>query len=204
MPASVPFLFASLKVAIAISLVGAIVGELPTGAAGGPRRADAHRLLLRPDGPDLVGAADGGDPRHASWSMLIAGHRAGDAAPLGGAIMRPAARLAQCVLMAVGLALPVGYYEEGLADRLVAVPRCRSHLRAADRRWPWIAGERWLRHRRGRTVGLARRRSDRHARPLAPADELLRLLGRSCVMAGCDDARLLALPDRVTCWSPGR
>lgn len=34
-PASVPFLFASLKVAIAISLVGAIVGELPTGAQAG-------------------------------------------------------------------------------------------------------------------------------------------------------------------------
>ena len=34
-PASIPFLFASLKVAIAISLVGAIVGELPTGAEGG-------------------------------------------------------------------------------------------------------------------------------------------------------------------------
>ncbi|SJZ74126.1 NitT/TauT family transport system permease protein [Enhydrobacter aerosaccus] len=34
-PASVAFLFASLKVAIAISLVGAIVGELPTGAQGG-------------------------------------------------------------------------------------------------------------------------------------------------------------------------
>jgi len=34
-PASVPFLFASMKVAIAISLVGAIVGELPTGAASG-------------------------------------------------------------------------------------------------------------------------------------------------------------------------
>ena len=32
LPASVPFLFASMKVAIAISLVGAIVGELPTGA----------------------------------------------------------------------------------------------------------------------------------------------------------------------------
>jgi NitT/TauT family transport system permease protein len=31
----VPFLFASMKVAIAISLVGAIVGELPTGAAAG-------------------------------------------------------------------------------------------------------------------------------------------------------------------------
>ncbi len=34
-PASVPFLFASLKVGIAISLIGAIVGELPTGAAAG-------------------------------------------------------------------------------------------------------------------------------------------------------------------------
>ncbi len=34
-PSSVPFLFASLKVAIAISLVGAIVGELPTGAQAG-------------------------------------------------------------------------------------------------------------------------------------------------------------------------
>jgi len=34
-PASMPFLFASLKVGIAISLVGAIVGELPTGAQAG-------------------------------------------------------------------------------------------------------------------------------------------------------------------------
>ena len=34
-PASVPFLFTSLKVAIAIALTGAIVGELPTGAQGG-------------------------------------------------------------------------------------------------------------------------------------------------------------------------
>jgi NitT/TauT family transport system permease protein len=34
-PASIPFLFASLKVAIAISLVGAIVGELPSGALAG-------------------------------------------------------------------------------------------------------------------------------------------------------------------------
>jgi NitT/TauT family transport system permease protein len=31
----VPFLFTSLKVAVAISLVGAIVGELPTGAQAG-------------------------------------------------------------------------------------------------------------------------------------------------------------------------
>jgi NitT/TauT family transport system permease protein len=34
-PAATPFLFASLKVAIAISLVGAIVAELPTGAQAG-------------------------------------------------------------------------------------------------------------------------------------------------------------------------
>ncbi len=35
LPASIPFLFASMKVAIAASLVGAIVGELPTGAVAG-------------------------------------------------------------------------------------------------------------------------------------------------------------------------
>jgi NitT/TauT family transport system permease protein len=34
-PASVPYLFASLKVAVTISLVGAIVAELPTGAEAG-------------------------------------------------------------------------------------------------------------------------------------------------------------------------
>lgn len=35
LPASVPMLFASMQVAIAASLVGAIVGELPTGAVAG-------------------------------------------------------------------------------------------------------------------------------------------------------------------------
>ena len=35
LPASVPYLFASLKVGVAASLVGAIVGELPTGAIEG-------------------------------------------------------------------------------------------------------------------------------------------------------------------------
>ncbi len=35
LPASTPYLFAGLKVAVAISLVGAIVGELPTGAQAG-------------------------------------------------------------------------------------------------------------------------------------------------------------------------
>ncbi|MEM8837879.1 MAG: ABC transporter permease [Pseudomonadota bacterium] len=35
LPASIPFLFTSMKIAIAASLVGAIVGELPTGAVSG-------------------------------------------------------------------------------------------------------------------------------------------------------------------------
>jgi NitT/TauT family transport system permease protein len=35
LPASLPYLFASMKIAVAISLVGAIVGELPTGAVAG-------------------------------------------------------------------------------------------------------------------------------------------------------------------------
>ena len=34
-PAAVPYLFSSLKIAIAIALTGAIVGELPTGAVAG-------------------------------------------------------------------------------------------------------------------------------------------------------------------------
>ena len=35
LPASVPYLFASMKVAVAAALIGTIVGELPTGAQGG-------------------------------------------------------------------------------------------------------------------------------------------------------------------------
>lgn len=35
LPASLPYLFASLKIAVAAALVGAIVGELPTGAIAG-------------------------------------------------------------------------------------------------------------------------------------------------------------------------
>jgi NitT/TauT family transport system permease protein len=35
MPAAVPYLFTSLKIAVAIALTGAIVGELPTGAISG-------------------------------------------------------------------------------------------------------------------------------------------------------------------------
>jgi NitT/TauT family transport system permease protein len=35
LPSSMPYLFTSMKVAVAASLVGAIVGELPTGAVAG-------------------------------------------------------------------------------------------------------------------------------------------------------------------------
>ncbi|MEL7174515.1 MAG: ABC transporter permease subunit, partial [Pseudomonadota bacterium] len=35
LPASVPYLFTSLKIGIAAALVGTIVGELPTGASAG-------------------------------------------------------------------------------------------------------------------------------------------------------------------------
>lgn len=35
MPSALPYLFTSLKIAIAIALIGAIIGELPTGAQGG-------------------------------------------------------------------------------------------------------------------------------------------------------------------------
>jgi len=52
-----PYLFASLKVAVTISLIGSIVAELPTGGEAGIGRAAAGRLILRPDHPDLGGAA---------------------------------------------------------------------------------------------------------------------------------------------------
>ncbi len=55
LPAAVPFLFASLKVAIAIALTGAIVGELPTGAQAGSAQGSSPQLL-RPNGANLGGA----------------------------------------------------------------------------------------------------------------------------------------------------
>lgn len=58
LPASVPYLFASLKVAIAASLVGAIVGELPTGAIEGL----GARMLV---------ASQFGQPM-AMWAALFA------------------------------------------------------------------------------------------------------------------------------------
>jgi NitT/TauT family transport system permease protein len=35
LPSSMPYLFTSLKIAMAASLVGAVIGELPTGAVAG-------------------------------------------------------------------------------------------------------------------------------------------------------------------------
>jgi NitT/TauT family transport system permease protein len=58
-PASVPYLFTSLKIAIAIALTGAIVGELPTGAVAGI----GARLL--------VGSYNG--LTMMIWSALVAG-----------------------------------------------------------------------------------------------------------------------------------
>lgn len=59
LPASVPYLFTSLKIAIAIALTGAIVGELPTGAIAGI----GARLL--------VGSYNG--LTMMIWSALVAG-----------------------------------------------------------------------------------------------------------------------------------
>lgn len=57
-PASLPFLFVSMKVAIAASLVGAIVGELPTGSVAGL----GARLL----GGSYYGLT------HQMWAALVA------------------------------------------------------------------------------------------------------------------------------------
>ncbi|MGQ0564539.1 MAG: ABC transporter permease [Gemmobacter sp.] len=58
LPASLPFLFASLKVAIAAALVGAIVGELPTGAIEG---LGARMLIGSQFGEPLI-----------MWAALVA------------------------------------------------------------------------------------------------------------------------------------
>ena len=84
-PASVPFLFASMKVAVAASLVGAIVGELPTGAVAGIGAKLLAGVLLQPDHRDLVGAGRGLDRRRA------AGH-AGRPSSAGSSTARMGAR----------------------------------------------------------------------------------------------------------------
>ena len=58
-PAAVPYLFSSLKIAIAIALTGAIVGELPTGAVAG---LGARLLIGSYNGLTLM-----------IWAALVAG-----------------------------------------------------------------------------------------------------------------------------------
>lgn len=58
LPSSLPFLFASLKVAVAAALVGAIVGELPTGAIEG---LGARMLIGSQFGEPLI-----------MWAALVA------------------------------------------------------------------------------------------------------------------------------------
>jgi NitT/TauT family transport system permease protein len=58
LPASLPYFFASMKIAMAASLVGAIVGELPTGAVQG---LGARMLIGSQFGQPLI-----------MWSALFA------------------------------------------------------------------------------------------------------------------------------------
>ena len=58
LPASLPYFFASLKVAVAAALVGTIVGELPTGAIEG---LGARMLIGSQFGEPLI-----------MWSALFA------------------------------------------------------------------------------------------------------------------------------------
>ena len=67
-PSSMPYFFTSLKIGVAAALVGAIVGELPTGAVAGLGARLLSGQLLRPDGADLVGAVHGGGRWRRCWS----------------------------------------------------------------------------------------------------------------------------------------
>ncbi len=79
-PASLPYLFASLKVAIAASLVGTIVGELPTGATSG---LGARMLIGSQFGQPL-----------AMWAALFAAAMlAGGLIVIVGLVERQAARM---------------------------------------------------------------------------------------------------------------
>ena len=75
LPASMPYLFASLKIGIAASLVGAIVGELPTGVVQGLGAASGG-IILRTDHSDLVGLAERSCARSLALAIinLSAGH----------------------------------------------------------------------------------------------------------------------------------
>ena len=154
-PASVPFLFASMKVAIAASLVGAIVGELPTGAVAGigarlligsyysqtieiwaalvagsivAGAAGHDRRHGRTAGRPLDGGAAGMSGCRLSWQALAALRRSRIAAlvPLTSLkSMRWRARLRRSTIY-------LGIAADLRADRS---PRCRVHAgSSADRR----------------------------------------------------------------------
>ena len=82
LPSSMPYLFTSLKVAIAASLVGAIVGELPTGAIEGL----GARMLI---------GSQFGQPDHV-WAALFA------AAILAGVLILVVGTLETVVVQADG------------------------------------------------------------------------------------------------------
>ena len=79
LPASMPYFFASLKVAIAAALVGAIVGELPTGAVEGL----GARMLV---------ASQFGQPLLAWAALFAAALMAGGLIVIVGALQRAADR----------------------------------------------------------------------------------------------------------------
>jgi hypothetical protein len=77
LPSSVPYLFASLK--IAWPRASWAPSWASSRAAGGPRRADAGGELLRPDGADLGRAGDGGaagGPPRLAHGLAGAAHAA--------------------------------------------------------------------------------------------------------------------------------
>ena len=151
-PASVPFLFASMKVAVAASLVGAIVAELPTGAVAGI----GAKLL---SGSYYSQTID-------MWSALVAGSIV--AALLGHArrLGRPARR-------------PLDGSEAGMSrfspswQALVALV-----LVARDAAWPDDAGRR-RRHspirRRRSTIPIVATRADRRPAGSAALSSLFSL-----------------------------
>ena len=64
-PASLPYIFSALKIAATASVVGAIIGELPSGAPGRPRRRDPQ---LQPVLLDRAAGAVGDEHRRGARS----------------------------------------------------------------------------------------------------------------------------------------
>ena len=148
LPASLPFLFAGLKVAVAISLVGAIVGELPTGAQAGL-------------GARLLAGSYYGQTIQI-WAALVA------AAVLASVLVAAVALAERLVDRRMGCARMSAAAPRRRADaarvrRLRARPRDRPP--AGRRR----AGRAGLLGRRRGALGRRRRGAERPRQPDAPA-----------------------------------